>query len=135
MSQEIKDEKVEVKTYSQEEFDNAIASAKKRVEAKFEKAYVSKEEYDNLSAKYTELEHSAKQPYIKDAFEKLGGRKEAFNDFIKLNPNLYDTEIKDLESVIGETSKNSPYMFNKSFQATVSESAERSKPKANNTSF
>lgn len=137
MSQEeIKDEKVEVKTYSQEEFDNAIASAKKRVETKIERDYVSKADYDALKQQYTQLEHLTKDASIRNAFEKAGGRVDAYNDFIKLNANLYDVDSKELDSKISEVSKQSPYLFKtQEFHATVSENVEQAKPKNSGISF
>lgn len=117
------------RTYSQEEYDNAIASAKRRIENKIDKNYVSREEYDALNAKYVELEQATKTPQIKEEFIKAGGNKDAFNDFIKLNGGLYQSQ--DLAKDINEISKKSPYMFNKSFQASAVDTQVQGKPQNN----
>lgn len=107
------DNKVETsKTYTQEEYDNAIGGVKKRFETKIEKDYVSKETYEELNQKYNELQQINRQPKIEDTYLKLGGKKEAFNDFLTLNKDLYDASDKDLEKNIKDKQSKYSYMFN-----------------------
>ena len=101
------------KTYTQEEYDTAIGGIKKRFEKKFEKDYVSKETYEELKTERDELLRQNRQPKIEETYLKVGGKKEAFNDFLTLNNDLYDVQDKDLEKSIQDKQQKFSYMFDK----------------------
>lgn len=101
------------KTYTQEEYDTAIGGIKKRFETKIEKDYVSKTSYDELNDKYNQLLRQNRQPKIEETYLKVGGKKEAFNDFLTLNNDLYDVKDNDLEKNIQDKQKKFSYMFDK----------------------
>lgn len=119
---------VEAKSYSQEEYDNAIAGTKKRMEKKIEKEYVSREEYDELASKYNDLQVKSKTPHIKDMYMKNGGREDAFNDYVKLNSNLFEAKNdEELSKMINDTKQKSGYMFNQTYNATINQGTPNDK--------
>ena len=101
------------KTYTQEEYDTAIGGIKKRYETKIEKDYVSKSSYEELNDKYNQVLRLNRQPKIEETYLKVGGKKEAFNDFLILNNDLYDVKDNDLEKSIQDKQQKFSYMFDK----------------------
>lgn len=104
--------------------NDAIASAKARVKASYEKKianeYIAKSQYEELQAKYNELSNQVKTPAIKEQFLKAGGNEKAFNDWAKIN-NVLNVDEKELGSILEKSKAEQPYMFgsNKAFNATA----------------
>lgn len=108
-------------TNSQELIDNAVASAKKRWEKKLENNYVSIDDYNTLKSQLTQAQNELKLPKLQQAFVKAGGKQEAFNDFVKLNSNLFDAkDEKEVVAILDNAKKKQSYMFNNvTFNANV----------------
>lgn len=95
--------------------DDAIASAKARVKAKYEKDiadnYVKKEDYKTLQDKYDALSAQVQKPVVENQLLKSGMKKEAVNDFLKLHPDAINKNGQELDALVAETKKTSGYMF------------------------
>ena len=100
----------EQKLYTQEQLDNAIAAAKKRVI----KDTIEVDKYKDLETKYNQLNQKV---ITYDLMEKLSKRniksKDVANDFIKLNSDLLNVDNQKLDELLDERVKKYNYMFEK----------------------
>lgn len=122
-------------TNSQEDIDNAVASAKARWNKKLEKDYVSIEKYNEVLSQLTQAQNELKLPKLEQAFVQAGGKKEAFNHFVKLNGNLFEAkDEKEINNILAEAKKEYGYMFNpQSFNASVGGSVKHTDDKIDYT--
>lgn len=106
---------VEETTKSQEQNDDAIASAKARVKSHYEKKiadeYVAKTDYAELKQKYETLSREVKLPVLENQLLKAGMKKDAIADFLQLHPDMFEKTDAEITSVLEETKKSKGYMF------------------------
>lgn len=98
----------EQKLYTQEQLDNAIAAAKKRVI----KDTIEVDKYKDLETKYNQLN---KKLSTYDLMEKLSKKNiksnDIANDFIKLNSDLLNVDNQEQDKLLDERIKKYNYMF------------------------
>lgn len=104
------------KIYTQEDVDNITTKVKESQKAKYEKTHISLDAYKELEDKYNNLLMKEKNNDIKSSFLNNGGNEKAFDDFISLNKEIYET--KDVNKFIEELKTSKPYFFNSKPQQT-----------------
>lgn len=86
-------EEVEKPTITQKQYDNALAKVRKSYEKK--------------------IANIEKRPILEKALIENGCKKEAINDFLKLNKDLFDCADEELKDFINKKSQEFKYMFEK----------------------
>ncbi|MGL5204852.1 MAG: hypothetical protein ACRC63_01220 [Metamycoplasmataceae bacterium] len=105
---------MENKTYTQEDLDNIVSKAKANWQAKVERDYMPKTEYEILNHKHNELLSSVSKNTMKTEFLKRNGNEEAFEDFYNLSKeHLSSVDEKDLDKAFEDLSKTKTWAFNK----------------------
>lgn len=101
------------RTYTQAEVDAIIAKKEARFEAKVERGYVDKGEYEALRGEVDYLKGQAKIPALRDEYLRQGGREEAFNDFVALSGEALKGDTKNFGEVVKAAKQSKAYMFSK----------------------
>lgn len=108
------------KVYTQAEVDAITEKVKQNQQTKFERNFVSREDYSKLESQYNDLVKTTKSQGIKGAFMNLGGLESSFDDMLALNPNLLNIEDnKQLESELSKIKENKPYFFDNIYRPTI----------------
>lgn len=100
------------KVYFQDDVDNIVSKSKERLEQKRERDYVSKADYDSLLSEHNNLTKEVKSNEIKQHFLANGGNEKYFNDFMKVNQNLFDIESSKISETIKLKSNENEWAFN-----------------------
>ena len=98
------------KTYTQAEVDAMMSQKEERLENKYNKKYVDKNDYESLKAAY---QSEVAMPKIKHAFIQNGGNEEAFDGFIKVNGDLVNADPITLNKRISDVKASQGYFFKK----------------------
>ncbi|MGL5854402.1 MAG: hypothetical protein ACRCYA_04100 [Cetobacterium sp.] len=105
----MKDTEKEEVTFTQAEVDKMIADRIARVK----QGAVNDADLKVLKKENEQLKKEARVPGIKEAYRKLGGKEgKAFEDFLALNPDLYD--VTDISKALEVKAKEFNYLFEKS---------------------
>lgn len=88
------------KVYFQSDVDNIVAKSVSGTKERYEKNFISKTDYDLLLSEHNNLKKEVKQSEVLNSFKKLSGNEKFFNDFIKIHPELLETETKDMDTVM-----------------------------------
>lgn len=78
-------------TYTQSQVNDIVAEAKNRVRSKM----VEPAEYEKLVNELNEYKNKERLNSLKSEYQNLGGNEKFFDDFLKINPNIDASNIKD----------------------------------------
>lgn len=100
------------KVYTQAEVDAITEKVKQNQQSKFERNYVSRDDYGKLEEQYNNLVKANKSQGIKNAFMNLGGLEKSFDDMLALHPNILNIEDDSkLGSELSKIKEQRPYFF------------------------
>lgn len=114
-------EQVETKT-SKEEAKANYANAKLRIVNEGLREEVAKltKAVADLTTKNSKYEFEQSKAAFQQEYKKLGGKPETFDAFCKLYPNIIkQNDTKARKEAIDNAVKEVPFMFNKTFIATI----------------
>lgn len=101
------------KIYFQNDVDNITSKVKETMTKNFEKSHISKSDYDLLQSDYSNLVKEVKGNAIKSAFTKMGGNEKYYDDFLKINDDLYKIEDNNLDNVLKDKLSKSTWALSK----------------------
>lgn len=82
----------EQRTYTQAQVDDIVAAAKANLHSKYEKTHIARTEFETLQGELNKFKRADRERLIQDAYNASGGNPNYFNDFLKLNQDLYETK-------------------------------------------
>lgn len=77
--------------YTQSDVDNIVNKAKENMRKKL----VDIAEYEKLANELSEIKNQQRVSQLEKIYLENGGNKTFFNDFLKVNPNINDKDVKD----------------------------------------
>jgi len=98
--------------YTQEDIDNILEKKMESFKLKMEKTHINLNDYKQLEKEVLGFKKSMKEDTIKKEFLKNNGNIKHFEDFMKINDELYDIDEKELTKSIKEISKKRDWAFN-----------------------
>jgi hypothetical protein len=102
------------KLFTQDDVNRLLGKEISKLKQKFvdeQEAEKLKNETLSYKTKYEALTKSIKTKELKDTFVKNGGVAERFEDFSKLNGDIFNADSKEYDNLIKQKIEKQPYFF------------------------